>query len=102
MVRKKLKEIESPIKDALALNQDWQQKVKQLTGVPGVGQVVATTLISCLPELGKLSHKSLSYLVGVVPLNRDSGKSRGKRRIWGGRANVRCVLYMATKSGGSS
>ena len=47
------------------------------------------------PELGKLSHKSISYLLGLAPLNRDSGKSRGKRRIWGGRANVRCVLYMA-------
>lgn len=47
-----------------------------------------------MPELGKLSHKSISYLVGLAPLNRDSGKFRGKLRIWGGRANVRCVLYM--------
>lgn len=92
----KLKEIESQIKNAIASTEDWKQKQKLLTSVPGVGEVVATTLISSLPELGKLSHKSISYLVGLAPLNRDSGKSRGKRRIWGGRANVRCVIYMAT------
>jgi transposase len=91
-----LKEIESQIKDAIASDEDWQQQQQLLTSVPGVGEVVATTLISSLPELGKLSHKSISYLVGLAPLNRDSGKSRGKRKIWGGRANVRCVLYMAT------
>ena len=90
-----LKEIESQIKDAIASDEDWQQQQQLLTSVPGVGEVVATTLISSLPELGKLSHKSISYLVGLAPLNRDSGKSRSKRRIWGGRANVRCVLYMA-------
>ena len=61
-----------------------------------VGEVVAVTLISSLPELGKISHKSISYLVGLAPLNRDSGKSRGKRRISGGRAKIRCALYMAT------
>ncbi|MGF1590517.1 MAG: transposase, partial [Pleurocapsa sp.] len=59
------------------------------------GEVVAVTLISSLPELGTISHKSISYLVGVAPLNRDSGKFRGKRRIWGGRARIRSVLYMA-------
>ena len=48
-----------------------------------------------MPELGTISHKSISYLVGVAPLNRDSGKFRGKRRIWGGRAKIRSVLYMA-------
>ena len=52
-------------------------------------------MISSLPELGKISHKSISYLVGVAPLNRDSGKFRGKRKIWGGRTKVRCLLYMA-------
>ncbi len=67
-----------------------------LTSVPGVGEVVAVTLITSLPELGTISHKSISYLVGVAPLNKDSGKSRGKRKIWGGRAKIRCVLYMAT------
>ena len=102
-LEQQLKEIESQIKQAIASNEDWKQKKKLLTSVPGVGEVVATTLISSLPELGKLSHKSISYLVGLAPLNRDSpkgyrfayGKSRGKRRIWGGRTNIRCMLYMA-------
>ena len=95
-LEQQLKEIESPIKSALAINEDWQQKLKLLTSVPGIGEVVAVTLISSLPELGKISHKSISYLVGVAPLNKDSGKFRGKRRIWGGRAKIRGVLYMAT------
>ena len=94
-LEKRLQEIESQISLALANNQDWQQKLKLLTSVPGVGEVVAVTLISSLPELGTLSHKSISYLVGVAPLNKDSGKFRGQRRIWGGRAKIRCVLYMA-------
>lgn len=95
-LEKRLKEIESQIKSAIAINEDWQQKLELLTSVPGIGEVVAVTLISSLPELGMLSHKSISYLVGVAPLNKDSGKFRGKRKIWGGRAKVRCVLYMAT------
>lgn len=66
-----------------------------LTSVLGIGEIVAVTLISFLPELGIISHKSISYLVGVAPLSRDSGKFRGKRRIWGGRAKIRSVLYMA-------
>ncbi len=95
-LQKKLQEIESQIKEAIAINEDWKEKLELLTSVPGVGQVVATTLVASLPELGKLSHKSISYLVGVAPLNKDSGKFQGKRRIWGGRARVRRVLYMAT------
>ncbi|MBE9166016.1 IS110 family transposase [Pleurocapsales cyanobacterium LEGE 06147] len=94
-LEKRLKEIESQINKAIALDDNWRQKMKLLTSVPGVGEVVAITLISSLPELGQLSPKSLSYLVGVAPLNKDSGKFRGKRRIWGGRAKIRCVLYMA-------
>lgn len=95
-LEEQLKEIESQIKEAVASNQDWKQKIDLLSSVPGIGEVVAVTLISSLPELGQISHKSISYLVGVAPLNKDSGKFRGKRRIWGGRAKIRCVLYMAT------
>ncbi len=91
-LKKQLQEIESQIKEAarfadlfeIAVNEDWKQKVELLISVPGVGQVVATTLIASLPELGTLSPKSISYLVGVAPLNKDSGKFQGKRRIWGG------------------
>jgi transposase len=103
-LEQQLKEIESQIKSAIALSEDWKQKMKLLTSVPGVGEVVAVSLISSLPELGTISHKSISYLAGVAPLNKDSpkgyrfayGKFRGKRRIHGGRAKIRCVLYMAT------
>ena len=95
-LEKRLKEMESQIQQAVASNKDWKQKIDLLTSVPGIGEVVAVTLISSLPELGQISHKSISYLVGVAPLNKDSGKFRGKRRIWGGRAKIRCVLYMAT------
>lgn len=94
-LEQQLKEIESQIKLAIAVNPDWQQKMDLLTSVPGIGNVVAVTLISSLPELGTISHKSISYLVGLAPLNRDSGKFRGKRKIWGGRTKVRCLLYMA-------
>ncbi len=94
-LKQQLQEIESQIKSAIAVNENWKQKMDLLTSVPGIGEVVAVTLISSLPELGTISHKSISYLVGVAPLNKDSGKFRGKRRIWGGRAKIRCVLYMA-------
>jgi transposase len=74
----------------------WSEQQQILTTVPGVGKVVATTLISALPELGSLSSKQISSLVGLAPMNCDSGKMRGKRRITGGRAQVRSMLYMAT------
>jgi len=73
----------------------WQQEYDWLTSVPGVGRVVATTLIAVLPELGKISSKQLASLVGLAPFNCDSGKMRGKRHIMGGRALVRSVLYMS-------
>jgi transposase len=67
-----------------------------LRSVPGVGPVLSVTLIAGLPELGCLSSRKLAALVGVAPLNRDSGTLHGKRGVWGGRAEVRAVLYMAT------
>jgi len=67
--------------------------------VPGVGRVTALTLLGKLPELGRLSRREIAALVGVAPLNRDSGKMRGKRFVWGGRAPVRAALYMAALVG---
>jgi transposase len=67
-----------------------------LKSIKGVGNIVATAVISDLPELGKVSSKQISALAGLAPYNRDSGTLRGKRTIWGGRASVRCSLYMAT------
>jgi transposase len=77
-------------------NPEWQKKNALLQNVPGVGPVLATTLLSDLPELGKLNRKQIAALAGVAPLNRDSGSMRGKRAIWGGRATVRASLYMGT------
>ena len=66
--------------------------------MPGVGDVLSYSLIANLGELGHLSQREISALVGVAPLNRDSGKQRGKRAIWGGRAIVRKALYMPALS----
>lgn len=74
----------------------WREKDDLLRSVPGVGAVLSTTLLADLPELGKLNRKQIAALVGVAPLNRDSGTLRGKRTIWGGRAQVRTALYMGT------
>jgi len=74
----------------------WRARRALLESVPGVGPVLATTLLAALPELGTLSHKQVAALVGVAPLNRDSGTRRGRREIWGGRTAVRGALYMAT------
>lgn len=73
----------------------WREKDDLLRSAPGVGPILATTLLAELPELGALDRKQIAALVGVAPLNRDSGTLRGKRTIWGGRAQVRAVLYMA-------
>ena len=75
----------------------WRVKDEILQSAKGVGPVLSVTLISQLPELGTLKGKKIAALVGVAPLNRDSGKFRGRRSIWGGRAEVRSVLLMATR-----
>ena len=67
-----------------------------MQSVKGVGPVLSTTLLADLPELGTLNRKKIAALVGVAPFNRDSGTMRGKRTVWGGRAQVRAALYMGT------
>jgi transposase len=74
----------------------WRQHDQLLQGVQGVGPVTVRMMLSQLPELGQINRRQIAALVGVAPLNRDSGQSRGRRTIWGGRAPVRAVLYMAT------
>jgi transposase len=74
----------------------WREKDDLLQSVPGIGPVASATLLSQLPELGTLNRRQIAALVGVAPLNRDSGIMRGKRCVWGGRAGIRTVLYMAT------
>lgn len=95
-LEKRCKQLDREIHEAVREDVQWSEKINLLTSVPGVGQVVATTLLAELPELGRLSHKSVASLVGLAPFNRDSGSFRGKRMIWGGRSCVRNSLYMAT------
>ena len=73
----------------------WRAQDNLLQSAPGVGPVLSTTLLAELPELGSLNRKEIAALVGVAPLNRDSGTLRGRRTVWGGRSQVRTALYMA-------
>lgn len=98
-LEKRLADVDSDLQDAIAANPLYQAKVDLLRSVPGVGPVTTLTLIAELPELGHLSRHQIAALVGVAPLNRDSGTMRGKRMVWGGRAPVRAVLYMAALVG---
>ena len=91
----RVKALDSEIDQLRRDSETWQAQYELLTSVPGVGRVVATTLLAALPELLSLSPKKLGALVGLAPMNFDSGKMRGKRRIVGGRALVRSALYMA-------
>jgi transposase len=95
-LNKRLKSIDLVLAESMKSNHIWEKKDEILQSVPGVSPVVSQTIVIGLPELvGTLNNKKIAALVGVAPLNCDSGKHRGKRRIWGGRADVRAVLYMA-------
>ena len=72
----------------------WREKDELFRSVPGVGKVLSVTLMAYMPELGQLNRKEIAALAGVAPFNRDSGLMRGRRSVWGGRANVRAALYM--------
>jgi transposase len=90
-----LESINQDIERMIQSSPVWRVKENLLRSVPGVGPTVARTLVAELPELGRLNRKEIAALVGVAPLNRDSGTFRGRRVIWGGRALVRRALYMA-------
>ncbi len=94
-LQRELSDLETELGDAIRKSPAWRQAEDLLKSVPGVGDATARTLIADLPELGTLSRRRIAALVGVAPFNRDSGTMRGKRTIWGGRANVRATLYMA-------
>jgi transposase len=97
-LKKQLDALDDDIHDRLKKSPVWREKEDLLRSVPGVGPVTARTLLADLPELGTLDRKRIAALVGVAPFNHDSGHSRGKRRIAGGRASVRSALYMACVS----
>lgn len=94
-LQKQLDQVEKQILDLIDRDDDWKDRFILLKSVPGVGDATAATLIAELPELGQLNRQQIAALVGVAPMNRDSGKQRGQRHITGGRASVRKVLYMA-------
>lgn len=94
-LRRRQKELERLIAVRVASHPRWQPLNALLQSVPGVGPVVAMTLIAWLSELGVASKKEIAALVGLAPLNRDSGKMRGKRTIWAGRVHVRTALYLS-------
>jgi transposase len=95
-MRRRLKDVDKDLYDAIRTSSVWRVKEQLLRSAPGIGRVTVCTLLAHVPELGELGNKQISALVGVAPFNRDSGTLRGKRTIWGGRASVRNVLYMAT------
>ena len=96
VLQSELSELESDIDGAIRSSPAWQADAELLVSVPGVGPVTQRTLIAELPELGRLTRRKIAALVGVAPINRDSGARRGRQTIAGGRATVRAALYMAT------
>jgi transposase len=94
-LQKDLSEIEQEIDTTIRGTPAWREREDLLISVPGVGPNLARTLLADVPELGKLDRKQIAALIGVAPINRDSGTLRGRRTTWGGRAKVRAALYMA-------
>ena len=93
-LERELEHTDTDLTNAIQQSPVWREKDVLLRSVPGVGPVLTSTLLANLPELGTLTHKQIAALVGVAPLNRDSGTLQGRRTVWGGRAQVRAVLYM--------
>jgi transposase len=94
-LKRRIKVADTDLSESIKKSPIWQAKADLLKSIPGVGKVTINTLLAELPELGALNRKEIAALVGICPFNRDSGSHRGRRRIWGGRASVRAVLYMA-------
>jgi transposase len=90
--------VDRQIGQAIDKESQWAERKDLLSTVPGVGDVLIHTLLADLPELGTLNNKQIAALTGLAPINRDSGRSKGKRRIQGGRGTIRVILYMATVS----
>lgn len=95
-LRAQLGDLDEELQDTVRSRPLWRERDDLLRSVPGVGPVLSATLLGELPELGRLDRRQVAALVGVAPLNRDSGTLRGRRSVWGGRAPVRAALYMGT------
>jgi transposase len=98
-LEERIAELDEQLQAQLKTSSVWQAKDVILKSTPGIGPVVSFSMIADLPELGTLNRQQISKLVGVAPLNNDSGQQRGNRHIFGGRARVRSMLYMAAFTG---
>ena len=95
---KRITDLDDDLTKCLRASDAWRTKDDLLRSIPGVGTVTSLTMLAKCPELGSLNRREIAALTGVAPIAKDSGKHRGKRIVWGGRADVRAVLYMATVS----
>lgn len=95
---KEIRRTEDKLDKLVEEESEWAHRRTILNTAPGVGSTLTYSILSELPEIGSLTNKQIAKLVGVAPINRDSGKTRGKRRIQGGRSGIRTTLYMATLS----
>ena len=96
VLKEEKKRLDEQIRQSMNEQKAWREQTEILSSAPGVGMVTTATLLAELPELGKMDRKKIAALVGVAPMNYDSGKKRGYRKTKGGRTNVRSVLYMST------
>jgi transposase len=96
LLKEEKKRLDEQIRELMNEQQAWQEQTEILSSAPGVGVVTTATLLAELPELGKMDRKRIAALVGVAPMNYDSGKKRGYRKTKGGRTDVRSVLYLST------
>src|SRR5512132_513111 len=96
VLKEEKKRLDEQIRELMNEHKAWQEQTEILGSAPGVGPVTTATLLADLPELGKLDRKKIAALVGVAPMNYDSGRKRGYRKTKGGRTDVRSVLYMST------
>jgi transposase len=94
-LERRVADVDDDIGRSIAAHPSWRVNEELLRSVPGIGPTTARTLLAELPELGRLDRRRIAALVGVAPVNCDSGQYRGQRHIWGGRASVRATLYMA-------
>jgi transposase len=97
-LERRVTDVDDEIGTAIQASPVWRVHDDLLRSVPGIGPITARTLLAELPELGTLDRRAIAALVGVAPMNCDSGRHRGQRHIWGGRASVRATLYMAAVS----
>ena len=96
IIKRQMDKVEQQVRDHIASRPKLQEKTQQLESVPGIGETTASLLVTELPELGRLNRRQIAALVGVAPINRDSGTYRGKRMTGGGRRDLRARLFMPT------